>query len=419
MSNKIFVLAILALIALAPVSFSQPATPFCCGSPTGFQYPDFWSCYFSSCNQGCYICDFSQFGYNCQGYYGYKYHCEGDQDDTNPSLDVDFESSCDGNVVTVDPAEGHVSVKEVPSADLIASGDTDDGEFTFQGCGMKVDVKVTKSGFSSETFTEELVDCSECEELPQPECTENPQCAVTEQCVNEECVPVQCGACQEVVNHACENLCASDEQCVDNACKKPEQPGCSSDLQCEDTESCNIPSGLETGNCEPVQPGACGEVKNHAFVPFGYECGPEAGCPSCSEGFTCVDHQCVQNDVTCPTTGIVGDEKTCAATENGQACANCDFEVTDPSGKTSSGKTDEEGNFNLPLNVEGTYKVALLKNGTVVKTIEVKAFPQGAPGEPEKPGTAGPDAFSLLWLIVLLLLIVGVIVYWRSRQKKG
>ncbi|MEW6036519.1 MAG: hypothetical protein AB1529_07950, partial [Candidatus Micrarchaeota archaeon] len=56
---------------------------------------------------------------------------------------------------------------------------------------------------------------------------------------------------------------------------------------------------------------------------------------------------------------------------------------------------------------------------TVVKTIEVKAFPQGAPGEPEKPGAAGPDAFSLLWLGVLLLLIVGVIVYWRSRQKKG
>jgi LPXTG-motif cell wall-anchored protein len=206
---------------------------------------------------------------------------------------------------------------------------------------------------------------------------------------------------------------------VDNVCKKPEQPGCSSDLQCADNEFCGIPPGQEAGNCEPVQPGACGEVRNHAFVPYGYECGTEPGCPACPGSARCINHECVQADVSCPATGIVGDEQTCAATENGQPCAECDFEVTDPSGKKSPGRTDESGNFNLPLNAEGTYRVALLKDGQVIKTIEVKAFPQGTPTEPGKPGGAGgTDALSLLWLILLLLLIIGVIFYWRRRNQK-
>jgi hypothetical protein len=163
----------------------------------------------------------------------------------------------------------------------------------------------------------------------------------------------------------------------------------------------------------------CGYAEGHRLIQ--YECGPEAGCPACSGSFTCVDHKCVQNEISCPTTGIVGDEKTCAATENGQACANCDFEVTDPAGRKSGGRTDEEGNFNLPLNLEGTYRVALLRDGQVIKTIEVRAFPQAKPEEAEKPTTTGSDAFPLLWLVVLVLLIIGAIIYWRSRgqKKKG
>ncbi|MEW6035368.1 MAG: right-handed parallel beta-helix repeat-containing protein, partial [Candidatus Micrarchaeota archaeon] len=58
----------------------------------------------------------------------------GDEDNQQPGLSVGFQPSCDGNVVTVDPPEGHVSVKDVQTADLIASGDTDGGEFEFQGC---------------------------------------------------------------------------------------------------------------------------------------------------------------------------------------------------------------------------------------------------------------------------------------------
>ncbi|MEW6036116.1 MAG: NosD domain-containing protein [Candidatus Micrarchaeota archaeon] len=342
-----------------------------------------------------------------------------EEGEPEPGLSVGFQPSCDGNIVTVDPPEGHVSVKDVQTADLIASGDTDDGEFEFQGCGMTVDIKATKSGYTQETITEVLLSCEECAQPEAPACTGNSQCAVTEQCVEEECVPVECGACQAVVNHACENLCASDEQCVENVCKKPEQPGCSSDLQCEDTEFCNKPPGLETGNCKPVQPGACGGVKNHAFVPYGYECGAEPGCPSCPEGSNCTSHECVKapapQDLSCPTTGIVGDEKTCAATENGQPCAGCDYEVTDPDGRRLRGRTDENGNVVFPIEAEGTYKVSLLKGGQVIKTLEVKAFPQSEPEPPEKPG-AQPDGLLVLSLLALLIILLAVLI---MRRKKG
>jgi hypothetical protein len=145
-----------------------------------------------------------------------------------------------------------------------------------------------------------------------------------------------------------------------------------------------------------------------------YECGSELGCPSCPANFECIDHKCVGADLTCPSTGLVGDEKTCSA----DMCPFCDVEITGPDGKKYTGKTDGNGNFDLPLNLQGIYTVVLLKDGVPVKSVQVKAFPQAPPEEPEKPTSTGGDPFSLLWLLILLLLVILGIVYWKSKKKK-
>ena len=427
-TSHMFVLTLLAFLMAVPVASAQvPAGPFCCGSPWGPYYPDYISCSIG-CWDGCGPCDFSAFGYDCAGQYGYQYTCNNDNDETDQTLDVSVDSSCNGTIVTVESdgdgeSNAHVSVKDVATGELIASGNTDsDGEFTFDGCGMKVDVKATKSGFPSETETTNLVDCGECE---TPECTDNTQCPDNEQCVNEECGPVPC-ECGQVKDHQCveyaccsDSDCASTENCVNHICQKKETHECTSDAQCADSKYCDKPAGAAGGSCKDVQAGACGEVSNHTFVAFGYECGTEEGCPSCAQGYSCVEHKCVKNDVTCPSTGIVGASADCAATENEQPCADCDIVITDPTGKNSTGKTDGNGNFQLPLTIQGTYNVSLLdKDGNVVKIIQVKAFPQAQPTEPEKPTAAGPDFLSFAWIIGLLLVFVLLIIYWRGRAGK-
>ncbi|MEW6035082.1 MAG: right-handed parallel beta-helix repeat-containing protein [Candidatus Micrarchaeota archaeon] len=324
----------------------------------------------------------------------------GDQD-RRESLDASVDSSCEMNSVEVTsgdtPVSGSLVIVTDRSGSVLASGSTDGyGRFGFGGCGKNVSLHASKSGYLPASAEGALVSCSQC---ALPECSSDSECDAG------RCSDGKCTAGPGPVP-------PPGQQCTAPAC-------CVSDSQCADSQAClgaNDSAGTSAspGSCKALT--GCGHVEGHKLAP--YECGPEAGCPSCSEGFTCVEHKCVQNDISCPTTGIVGDEKTCAATENGQACANCDFEVTDPSGKKSRGRTDEEGNFNLPLNLEGTYKVALLKDGKVIKTIDVKAFPQAAPEQPEKPPTAGTDAFPLLWLVVLVLLVMGAIFYWRRRGQK-
>jgi hypothetical protein len=430
------ILAVMALVLMMPAVFAQPMIPFCCGSPWGV--PDFpnaymggyWECVFSYCPYACGPCETSQFGFNCEGYYGYQFKCDGG-DDHQPQSDVDFDSSCDGNVVTVDGAgnNAHVVVKDSGNS-IIAAGDTDAGEFIFDGCDLEdLTIKVTRSGYAVTEMTgKDSVSCSECGEVPVPGCTKDSDCATNEKCSNGNCVQVQC-PCGEVKNHACEayaccadNQCPTGQVCKDHTCKPKDQPPqyeCTNDGQCADSKYCDVPAGAAGGNCREVPPQQCGEVKNHVFVAYGYECGSEPGCPSCPAGSACSNHKCVGGDINCPSTGLVGDKKTCAAQEDGQPCANCDYTVTDPAGGTFSGRTDESGNFDLPLTLKGTYEVSLVKDGQVVKVIQVQAFPQAQPDEGNKPAAGGgPDVGLMLALLLLLLLVVVGIVYWRSRGKK-
>jgi hypothetical protein len=319
-------------------------------------------------------------------------------DDTKDKMDVAVNLSCDGNLVTVSddalgPLEGaHVVVRDVSDASYVAVGDTgSEGTFAFDACGKKVDIKTTLSGYSAVLQTMNLVECSECTEGG---CTSDAQCPADQQCADGYCatVPCECGV-------------ADNHECI--------QYECCSDVNCPGAQYCDIPAGTAAGSCRDV--GGCGSVVNHTLVP--YRCGNAPDCPICPEGYACINNDCVQGNITCPATAIVGDQKGCSAMENGEPCVDCDYEVTDPTGKKSSGRTGESGNFSLPFSMAGTYNVTLLSNGTPLKTIQVNVFP-GAEAEDKDTAIQGFDSMALVFLLVLAVLAALLVLYWRGRASE-
>ncbi len=346
---------------------------------------------------------------------------DGDGEPSKKDLDVDVELSCDGNLVTVtskgEPLkDARVAVIQVDlETDWIGGtvtiGYTDsEGKYEFESCGMEVKIHVSKPNYYSEDVYTVLVDCEECE---GPSCTENTDCPTEQYCDDGECVPVSC-ICGVVVGHECaEYQCCSDDDCpeggscIDNSC----QFECYSDEDCIDTDYCKIEEAAAGGECEPVT-GECGYAQDHAWIQYG--CGDEPGCPECTEGL-CIDHQCIEGTVDCPP-GIVEDESDCTATENGGPCADCEYRITDPAGKTIVGNTDEDGKFNFQFESEGNYTVYLLMNGEVIATATVESFARPAL---ELHPQAGVVNFDLLWLLLLLLLIAALILYyWKHSKKK-
>jgi hypothetical protein len=315
------------------------------------------------------------------GYY-YTEEDQGDDDDSTSKdrLSVDLDSSCDGNVVTVtskgDPlSSAKVTVSETLGGP-IASGNTDsDGEFEFAGCGMDVTIYANKGGYLPDTEMTSLVSCASCEEEPEVEPEPEPE-------VGPEPEPEP----------------------------QPESgPECVVDGDCASTHYCTA-----GGDCMPVT--GCGDVVDHALVP--YDCGDEDSCPECKSGYTCVDHVCKANIVK-GEDGFVGDNRTIDVILGDEPCRGCDIQITGPDGKTYTGKSDENGQFVLPLSLEGTYKIALMdENGDVSAETTVKSLPKPAPQEPEKPTETSDDGLSLLFLLILLALVLGGVLYWRGKGKK-
>jgi parallel beta-helix repeat protein len=334
--------------------------------------------------------------------------------------DVRIIPACQGFIVEVKDGGSPVNDAFVTGTDTTNSQEfaprytNASGQAYISGCDIDVFVKAVKSGRSGTDSG--TADCGIC-----PECATDDDCADSEQCTGFLCVPIDCPD-GRVVNHACERFectkdadCQAGQVCEDHHCIVPYE--CRSDADCAATKYCDIQVGAAGGDCLNVTVSPCGEVIDHKFVAYGYACGTEPGCPSCSQGFACMNHTCIQNDVTCPSTGIVGDRKTCEAKENNLPCVNCDYIVTDPAGKNMTGKTDENGNFILPLNLKGTYKVTLLNNGQPVRIVEVKALPVSQPGGENPPTAAGLDAAtSVLFLVILLALGFAVFLYWRRMK---
>jgi hypothetical protein len=305
-----------------------------------------------------------------------------DDDDDDRPLAISASTSCNGTIVSTTSHGSAVSNVEIHVDGGLVGTTNSSGQEIFDGCGKSVEIRASRSGYSTATETISLIDCESCEVKP-PEPPENVTCD-----------------CGEVVNGKCKAF------------------DCCSDAACRGNERCEIPTGKSGGQCRPIT-GECGEAVNHTFVPFAYECGSESGCPSCPQGERCQAHACISNDLTGPQTGFVGQNSTVQAMEDGAPCALCDVVVTDPLGRNLSGKTGPDGSFTLPLALKGAYTIALLRDGVVVKALMINALPRTEPIEPPKPPIVlTEDGSWLLWALILLALIMFGLVYWRRRKKK-
>jgi hypothetical protein len=293
---------------------------------------------------------------------------EDDEEDPVPELEAAVSTSCEGNVVSVLSAGDPVSGAEV-EVDGEAAGRTGIyGMAIFSGCGKTVIVRAEKSGYRAASAVQALVACDSCK---PPETHES----------------------------------------------EPSEPACpcSSDSGCGFGERCEVAHGETCGECVPVS-GECGEARDHVFVPYGYACGSEPGCPSCPPGVPCINHTCVTNDLKGPDKVVVGQNGTIEAKENEEPCPFCDLEIISPQGVHYTGRTDAAGRFVLPFRIQGVYNVSLMRDGKVVRSIMIEAFPLASPAEPEKPFHANPEEPFPWWLLILLLVMIVLVVYWRRRK---
>jgi parallel beta-helix repeat protein len=346
-----------------------------------------------------------------------------DDDDGGPEpdpLSASLESTCEANTVTVtssgDPVSNAKVVVDVIS-DILVLYTGDNGQTSFGSypthCGKTVTIKISESGYDKVSMSGALVDCELC--IPS-ECTDDTDCPSDQYCMNGECIFIEC-PCGEVVDHQCmeyeccvDTDCPEGQVCMDNECQEvPPEEECETDADCAGNKYC------EDGNCELVT-GACGYVEEHAWVE--YECGDEIGCLPCPEGTACVDHACVRASLTGPGEGFIGDSVGLTAKENDEPCADCDVQITDPTGRKLTGKTDASGKVQIPLNTEGLYRITLFKDGVPLASKNVAALAR-PPFPEEKPLiTVIAEMVSQFWLVLLLILLALLLLYWRARKKK-
>ncbi len=256
-----------------------------------------------------------------------------------------------------------------------------------------------------------------------PQCTEDSMCNQDQRCVNQSCVPIIC-SCGYVQGHACvpyacclDSDCASGESCKDHVCQSPTPQNtheCASDSDCAGDQSCSRAAGAQQGSCEAIT--GCGAVANHVLTP--YQCGSGPGCPSCGLGQICMDNACKSFDLKGPDSGFVGNNASVQALEDNTTCAGCDLKITDPSGKTLTGKTDASGDFSVPLDMIGTYTVAYLRNGTVVKTVEIHSMPGASPLQQTPPTLTIMQVVEGTFTVLIVIVIIGGVTIIIRRPKR-
>lgn len=358
----------------------------------------------------------------------------GDNDDDNMGdLVAKLTSDCNISIVTV--TDG--SDEPVPNASVDVFNEfnlnqiLDDeltganGTVSFTGCGQEVRIIATKDNYKTYTFIRNLVSCDECG------CSLDSDCPGTAECVNKTCEEIECcgvvknhtcipdecgsgercGSCPEdgvCVERVCLDRCESDsdcdhgEDCKNGACKP--RPQCGDDQDCKDNEQC-IEIADELKVCAAIG-GCCGIIGNHSCVAF--ECGTGENCMSCSNRSFCIDHECVEFDIS---PKVKNETIEVALPVN---CPDCHISAIAPDGNMSNHSADSSGLVRIPVRMSGIYVVALMSQDGrlfVKKDVIVSIF-----AEPEK------DFFRMIlespwfWLLVLVLLVATVIIYRRFHE---
>ena len=168
---------------------------------------------------------------------------------------VDITPACNGFIVSVKDGGSPVpdafitGTDETHATELGARYTNSSGQAYFPDCDIDVSVKAAKSarqGTDSGTAA-----CGFC-----PECATDDDCADSEQCSSQQCVPVDCPN-GRVINHACELFecvedsdCPVGQSCIDHRCKTVYEctyglanTTADDNADCADNEYCDVPVG--------------------------------------------------------------------------------------------------------------------------------------------------------------------------------
>ncbi|MBS3067590.1 carboxypeptidase regulatory-like domain-containing protein [Candidatus Micrarchaeota archaeon] len=188
--------------------------------------------------------------------------------------------------------------------------------------------------------------------------------------------------------------------------------GCSNDNICKTDESCNT----SEYQCEKVE-GECGYAKEHQWV--NYECCKDSDCKT---GYKCDNNVCKEKkyDIVVPSQTNVSDNVPVKAYEDGKPCANCEITIEDPSGNKTRITTNENGEATFFTPHRGNYKLNLLSGSSVVASKTSTASVEIGSEDPLKKLIALlSDEKIRNWLIVIVIVIIGALLYLHYRGKSG
>jgi hypothetical protein len=332
-----------------------------------------------------------------------------DKDSDYRALTIEFNSSCEENLIVVKDQEGdpvnqaEVDVFDYDTVESILNNEAtnESGMVTFEGCGKTVKIIATKSIPSHLPYTiiRDLISCGECG------CETNEDCLVNETCVQNECVPVEC-ECGEVKNHLCfeYECCSNDDcevgqKCLSNECE--DEPECSSDSDCGGSQFCS------NGECEDLAGPGCGIAANHTWLQW--ECDRKCPCPADEY---CIEHECLKFEID---PKLEDDEIVVDVPEK---CRGCGIDVVDPEGDKSSYPPDADGEVRIPAEKSGQYLVALSQNRTVFDKEDVDVqLPDGSQDDQKDFLQTILDDL-LLWIAILVAIAVIALLYMIGRQRE-
>ena len=146
------------------------------------------------------------------------------EEQAEEGYDVRITPACQGFIVTVKDGGSPVpdafitGTDETHATELSARYTNSSGQAFFPDCDIDVSVKAAKSG--RQGTDSGMAACGFC-----PECATDDDCADSEQCSSQQCVPVNCPK-GRVVDHACElyecvedSDCPVGQSCIDHRCK--------------------------------------------------------------------------------------------------------------------------------------------------------------------------------------------------------